>query len=143
MNIPATLDIESSNPYELTCPDQDFYKWKGQRTSAQYYVNPAGTPLEQACTWGKKGSEVGNFSPMVSFLCLCFAFPPRTLYLPLYILLYFPFSLALSFPLSLVASLPSALCIFLFFLHFLTPFSLQWSGNGKTVVVTNNTLPHV
>lgn len=65
MNIPATLDIESSNPYELTCPDQDFYKWKGQRTSAQYYVNPAGTPLEQACTWGKKGSEVGNFSPMV------------------------------------------------------------------------------
>ncbi|KAI9882518.1 MAG: hypothetical protein M1823_005737 [Watsoniomyces obsoletus] len=65
MTIPATLDISSSEPYDLTCPDAaKTYVWQKKATSAQYYVNPAGTSLEEACTWNKKGSNKGNFAPM-------------------------------------------------------------------------------
>ncbi|KAI9845015.1 MAG: hypothetical protein M1837_005159 [Sclerophora amabilis] len=49
---------------ELTCPDEaTYYKWEGKPTSAQYYVNPPGVPLEKACTWGS-GGNVGNSAPV-------------------------------------------------------------------------------
>ena len=67
MTIPATLDIASTDPYELTCPDEkQYYIWDGKTTSAQYYVNPAGTSLENACRWGEAGSDMGNWAPLVS-----------------------------------------------------------------------------
>lgn len=67
MNIPATMDASSSEPYELTCPNQNtYYRWQGKKTSAQYYVNPMDTPIEEACTWGSAGSNKGNWAPIVS-----------------------------------------------------------------------------
>lgn len=49
----------------LTCPDADkAYTWKGSSTSAQYYVNPAGVPLEDGCQWGSEANPWGNFAPM-------------------------------------------------------------------------------
>lgn len=49
----------------LTCPNADnYYKWKGGSTSAQYYVNPAGVSVEDACTWGSDANPWGNFAPM-------------------------------------------------------------------------------
>ncbi|PSK35954.1 hypothetical protein B9Z65_5769 [Elsinoe australis] len=49
---------------ELTCPDEDnYYKWLGQPTSAQYYVNPSGVGVEDACKWGN-GGNTGNWAPL-------------------------------------------------------------------------------
>lgn len=53
---------ETSN---LTCPDADnYYNWQGKSTSAQYYVNPAGVAVEDACQWGSPENPWGNFAPM-------------------------------------------------------------------------------
>lgn len=65
MNIPATLDPESSEPYDLSCPNADnYYQWQGKKTSAQYYVNKAGTSLSDGCTWNSAGSDKGNWAPV-------------------------------------------------------------------------------
>lgn len=49
----------------LTCPDADnYYKWQGGSTSAQYYVNPAGVAVEDGCQWGTDANPWGNFAPM-------------------------------------------------------------------------------
>ncbi|KAL2018888.1 hypothetical protein VTK56DRAFT_313 [Thermocarpiscus australiensis] len=64
MNIP--LDTNPGNTYPLTNPDSStYFTWKGMKTTAQYYVNNKGVPVEQACTW--KSSEypdsAGNWAP--------------------------------------------------------------------------------
>lgn len=65
MNVPATMDPSSSDPYELTCPNQNtYYQWQEKKTSAQYYVNPIGTPLEKGCSWSEAGSDMGNWAPL-------------------------------------------------------------------------------
>lgn len=49
----------------LTCPDGDnYYNWQGKPTSAQYYVNPKGTSVEEGCQWGNAGELFGNFAPL-------------------------------------------------------------------------------
>lgn len=69
MNIPATMDPESSEPYDLSCPISDtYYTWQGTKTSAQYYVNKAGVSLAEGCTWSSAGSDKGNWAPVVSWL---------------------------------------------------------------------------
>lgn len=67
MTIPASLNPASSEPYDLACPNADsYYQWQGKKTSAQYYVNKAGTSLSDACTWNSEGSDMGNWAPVVS-----------------------------------------------------------------------------
>ena len=76
MTIPASLDPAGSDPYELTCPDSEkTFKDQGALTSAQYYVNPKGTPLEKACTWGD-GGKTGNWAPVVRLPSIFCCFPP-------------------------------------------------------------------
>ncbi|KAI9730444.1 MAG: hypothetical protein M1818_008139 [Claussenomyces sp. TS43310] len=51
----------------LTCPDaSDYYKWENSFTSAQYYINPSGKGIEEACQWGTAGSNLGNYSPLIA-----------------------------------------------------------------------------
>jgi len=50
---------------QLTCPDANtYYVWENSATSAQYYVNPAGTSVADACVWGEAGSNTGNWAPV-------------------------------------------------------------------------------
>ena len=49
----------------VTCPDADnYYNWQGAHTSAQYYVNPAGVSVDDACTWGSSANPWGNWAPV-------------------------------------------------------------------------------
>ncbi|GAM87786.1 hypothetical protein ANO11243_058140 [Dothideomycetidae sp. 11243] len=60
--VPLQVDAGSTQP--LTCPDTDnYYKWLGQPTSAQYYVNPAGVSVQDGCQWGS-GGDTGNWAPL-------------------------------------------------------------------------------
>ncbi|ORY76377.1 hypothetical protein BCR37DRAFT_389461 [Protomyces lactucae-debilis] len=48
----------------LSVPDQNIFKWRGNPTSAQYYVNNAGISQVDGCAWGTPGSTLGNWAPM-------------------------------------------------------------------------------
>ncbi|KAL1837501.1 hypothetical protein VTJ49DRAFT_3729 [Mycothermus thermophilus] len=66
-NMIIPVDTQPGGTYPLTNPDQrTYYKWKGMPTSAQYYVNPKGIPVEEACIWKseKHGPKVGNWAPV-------------------------------------------------------------------------------
>jgi hypothetical protein len=59
------LNVEPGTTDALTCPDAaTYYVWENSYTSAQYYVNPAGTSVGDACVWGEAGSNVGNWAPV-------------------------------------------------------------------------------
>jgi hypothetical protein len=59
------LNVAAGATEDLTCPDaSNYYNWGGKSTSAQYYVNPAGTSQEDACQWGNGGSQIGNWAPL-------------------------------------------------------------------------------
>lgn len=59
------LNVEPNTTDNLTCPDADkYYKWTGSSTSAQYYVNPAGVAVKDACTWGSNANPWGNYAPL-------------------------------------------------------------------------------
>lgn len=63
MVIPTVVGAGSSSV--LTTVDQDsYYKWLGQPTSAQYYVNNAGVDWTDGCVWGSAGSGIGNWAPL-------------------------------------------------------------------------------
>ncbi|KAL2122453.1 hypothetical protein VTJ04DRAFT_2908 [Mycothermus thermophilus] len=65
MSIP--VDTQPGGTYPLTNPDSNtYYRWKGMPTTAQYYVNPMGVPVEEACIWesSKHGHKVGNWAPV-------------------------------------------------------------------------------
>lgn len=65
-NMVVPLFSTPGSVIELTCPiAATAYKWQGKTTSAQYYVNPQGTPLEDGCIWGKPNGGLGNWSPMI------------------------------------------------------------------------------
>lgn len=64
MNVPTLVRAGSSNTITVVNEDS-YYKWRGQKTSAQYYVNNAGVSVEDGCIWGKEGSGVGNWAPVV------------------------------------------------------------------------------
>lgn len=60
------LSCTPGSVLELTVPIADsYYVWQGKPTSAQYYVNPAGTSLEDGCVWGDPNGDLGNWSPMI------------------------------------------------------------------------------
>lgn len=59
------LSATASNTVNLTCPDaSNYYTWEGSSTSAQYYVNPKGVDISDACTWGSSANPWGNFAPV-------------------------------------------------------------------------------
>lgn len=59
------LNTQPGGEYELCNPDQNkYYQWQGAPTSAQYYVNNAGVPVNEACDWGVAGSNKGNWAPV-------------------------------------------------------------------------------
>ncbi|KAI5969614.1 SIM1 [Candida margitis] len=64
MNIPTLLSGGGSAPVAVVDSD-DYYNWKGGKTSTQYYVNNAGVSVEDGCIWGTSGSGVGNWAPVV------------------------------------------------------------------------------
>ncbi|MCJ1403236.1 hypothetical protein MMC11_006459 [Xylographa trunciseda] len=60
--VPLNTQGGSTNP--LTCPEaKNYYLHEGSFTSAQYYVNPSGTVVSDACQWSTNGTDVGNFAP--------------------------------------------------------------------------------
>lgn len=59
------VDTPAGGNSSLACPDADnYYKWQGSSTSAQYYVNPAGVSVENACQWGSADNPWGNYAPL-------------------------------------------------------------------------------
>jgi hypothetical protein len=61
--IPVELQPGETQP--LTVPDAaTYYEWQGKSTSAQYYLNPIGTPKEKGCQWGTPGQPYGNYAPI-------------------------------------------------------------------------------
>jgi hypothetical protein len=43
---------------------EQYYLHQGSITSAQYYINPAGAPVSEACVWNVAGSNLGNWAPL-------------------------------------------------------------------------------
>lgn len=64
MNIPTLVHAGSSKAISVVDEDT-YYKWKGAKTSTQYYVNNAGVSVEDGCIWGTEGSGIGNWAPVV------------------------------------------------------------------------------
>ncbi|WPH02412.1 secreted beta-glucosidase sun1 [Acrodontium crateriforme] len=59
------LNAAAGQTEKLTCPDaSNYYNWEGGKTSAQYYVNPAGVSVSDACQWGSSANPWGNYAPM-------------------------------------------------------------------------------
>lgn len=64
MNIPTLLSGGGKAPVSVVDSD-NYYTWKGGKTSTQYYVNDAGVSVEDGCIWGEEGSGIGNWAPVV------------------------------------------------------------------------------
>ncbi|RCK64153.1 Secreted beta-glucosidase SIM1 [Candida viswanathii] len=64
MNIPTLLESNGKAPVSVVDSD-NYYNWRGGKTSSQYYVNNAGVSVEDGCIWGTEGSGVGNWAPVV------------------------------------------------------------------------------
>ncbi|KAB8234083.1 SUN family protein UTH1 [Aspergillus alliaceus] len=61
--IPLALGDNDLQP--LTCPNgATYFKWQGKVTSAQYYVNPRGTSIQEGCQWGDGTKPIGNWAPI-------------------------------------------------------------------------------
>ena len=66
-NMVVPLDTQPGLTSPLTCPDaRSYFRHEGSSTTAQYYINNQGVPLEKACIWNSAGSHMGNWAP--SFL---------------------------------------------------------------------------
>ena len=60
--MPLNSQPDTTSP--LTCPDAStYFKHEGSSTTAQYYINNQGVPLQQACIWGADGTNMGNWAP--------------------------------------------------------------------------------
>ncbi len=62
----SPLNTEDQGEYPLTCPDANsYYEHVSGPTSAQYYVNPAGMSVRDACRWeAMDGKASGNWAPV-------------------------------------------------------------------------------
>ena len=59
------LNASPGAVHDLTCPNgNNYFKWGGKVTSAQYYVNPKGVPTEKGCQWGDGSEPIGNSAPL-------------------------------------------------------------------------------
>lgn len=61
----VALDSQPGSTHPVTNPlASEYYTWEGSATSAQYYINPAGVSVDDACQWGTAGSNMGNDAPV-------------------------------------------------------------------------------
>lgn len=62
----VALNALPGSTVKVTCPDsKEYYRnWEGEATSAQYYINPSGYDIHEACTWGTPNSNLGNWAPV-------------------------------------------------------------------------------
>lgn len=61
--IPLNTEPGSTNP--LTNPiSADYYTHEGEPTTAQYYINPQGASVADACCWSSAGTNMGNWAPV-------------------------------------------------------------------------------
>lgn len=59
------LSTKPGDTHPLTCPkESEYFRYEGKPTSAQYYVNPMGVGVEDACRWGDSSSHKGNWAPV-------------------------------------------------------------------------------
>jgi len=59
------LDCAGGATLPVTNPiAKEYYEWEGAATSAQYYINPSGASVSDACKWGEAGSNMGNWAPV-------------------------------------------------------------------------------
>jgi hypothetical protein len=64
MTFPLTLGPGETG--FLANPDQSkYFFWKGEPTSAHYYVNKQGISEDEGCTWNKPGEAKGNWAPTI------------------------------------------------------------------------------
>lgn len=65
-NMVVPLSADPGTTTTLTVPSADnSYVWRGNPSSAQYYVNNAGIDLQDGCVWGPPNGGRGNWSPLV------------------------------------------------------------------------------
>jgi len=58
------MDTSAGSTSPLTSPNENtYYMHQGKLTSAQYYVNPAGVSVQDACRW-TSGADQGNKAPV-------------------------------------------------------------------------------
>jgi len=63
-NMVLSTVAEPGSSTDICNPSQDtYYKWGGDATSAQYYLNPKGVGPSKGCNWTKEGSGLGNWAP--------------------------------------------------------------------------------
>lgn len=59
------LNTEAGGTYPLTNVNSaSYYTWEGSSTTAQYYINPQGASVSDACCWGSAGTNLGNWAPV-------------------------------------------------------------------------------
>jgi hypothetical protein len=59
------VNTQPGQSHELCNPDaNDYYIWNHTTTTAQYYINPAGAKVSDACVWGSAGTDLGNWAPV-------------------------------------------------------------------------------
>jgi SUN family beta-glucosidase len=61
------LWTEAGSTYDLTnIASSEYYKWKGSSTTLQYYVNPKGVAVDDACVWtsSTNPTSAGNWAPI-------------------------------------------------------------------------------
>ena len=59
------LNVTPGGTFPLTNVNSaDYYTWEGASTTAQYYINPQGASVADACCWGSAGSNMGNWAPV-------------------------------------------------------------------------------
>lgn len=59
--------VEPNSQSKLTVIDQNSsYRWRGKKTSGQFYIQKAGKDITNACVWGTVDRDFGNFSPAVA-----------------------------------------------------------------------------
>lgn len=61
------LDTQPGGKYPLTNTySPTYYKWQGKTTTGQWYVNPKGVAVENACLWNSptNPTDAGNWAPI-------------------------------------------------------------------------------
>ncbi|GME71135.1 unnamed protein product [Ambrosiozyma monospora] len=58
-------NLEAGSTASLYFADDSSFKINGNTIAAEYHINNAGVSVEDGCVWGKAGSDVGNWAPLI------------------------------------------------------------------------------